>query len=193
MDLRFPLTSVTVQLLEKWSPAWQIKTEQMALISVKKLIFLTCHVKDYLKCLDGDRHLVAGSHQNPLATCHPAWWPSREQEPTSSPSGLRAVPLPLTCLFAGKTWPGGLFLVIWGPVASWLAFVALPFAGLTSRRIAGFSWPPWVVLRSQGMADSNDYQVCMSPGLPFLRLGSLFLLSLVLIIKTQRPHLGGGP
>ena len=36
----------------------------------------------------------------------------------ASPSGLKAAPLPMTCLLAGWAWPGELFLAILGPVAS---------------------------------------------------------------------------
>ena len=79
----------------------------------------------------------------------------------------------------------GFFLALSGPVASWLAFVAFLLVGLTSRWIVGLSWPPWVVLRSQDMADSNGYQLCMSPGLSFLQLS---LWSLVLITEYSKGH-----
>ena len=46
------------------------------------------------------------------------------------------------------------------------------------------SLPLWVVLRSQGMADSYDHQFCLTPGLSVFTLGSLFLLSLFSIINT---------
>ena len=39
------------------------------------------------------------------------------------------------------------------------------------------------------MTDTNSYQFCTSPGLSFLTLGSLFLLSLVLIIKYPKGHI----
>ena len=39
------------------------------------------------------------------------------------------------------------------------------------------------------MADSNDHPFCMSPGLPAFILGSLFLLSLISIIKYPKGHL----
>ena len=39
------------------------------------------------------------------------------------------------------------------------------------------------------MAVSNSYLLCVSPGLSFLTLDSLFLLSLVSIIKYLKGHM----
>lgn len=32
-----------------------------------KIDLLICHIRDHLGLLDGDRHLMVGSHQNPWA------------------------------------------------------------------------------------------------------------------------------
>lgn len=68
--------------------------------------------------------------------------------------------------------PGVLSANLSGLLACILAF---SLVGLISRWIVRLSWPPWVVLRSQGMTDSNNYQLCMNPGLSFFMLGSVLL------------------
>lgn len=148
---------------------------------------LSCHFKDYPGLMVIDILLrgaarIPGLLQSPSMAILGVGAPLPTLE-------LRVVPLPMTCLFAGWAWPGGLFLVILGPMASWLASVTFPIVDLTPRWIVGLSWPRWVVLKSQSTADSNGYQLCMCPDLFFLTLGSLFLLNLISVIKYPKGHI----
>ena len=83
----------------------------------RKINFLTCHIKDCLGVLSGDRL------ESPGCLNHPAWM-SWEQV---SPFPLGTSPLPMACLQAGHRL-GGSFWQISGPIASWLAFLAFPFS-----------------------------------------------------------------
>ena len=149
--------------------------------------FLTCHIKDHLGLLNGDRHLIVGSCQNPWATSviqhgHlgsrrplPLWdwgqslfqWPVRLQTghgPGGSSDTLGSSSQ-LTC--------------IWSK----------PLAGFTSRWMVKLPWHPRIVLRLQDMADSYGHQFSLRPGLAVFTLGFLFLLSLISIIKYPKGHL----
>lgn len=75
----------------------------MVPLSIKKKIkinFLSCQVKDYQELLDGDRHLILGSCQNPQAASVIQHGHLRSGSPPCS-SGLRAVSHPMTCLSEG--------------------------------------------------------------------------------------------
>ena len=98
--------------------------------------FLSCHFKDHLGLLDGDRYLrrvgVGHCRQNPGAASV-VWHGHLRIRSPSPPLGPGTVPLPVTCLFTDWAWTWGHFLAFMGTVASWLAFEAFCLAGFSSR------------------------------------------------------------
>ena len=132
--------------------------------------FLTCHFKDHPGLLDGDKTSCWGELPESLDhLSHPAQ-PSQDWE-TPSPSGLNR--LTSNDLSADWAWTRDFLLPLLGPVASWLTFKAFPLAGFTSRRMVKLPWPPWVVLRLQGIADCYGHQFSLRPGLLVYVLDSL--------------------
>ena len=158
--------------------------------SIKKSIF--CHVKDYPRLLDGD-WLLTGGWVVPTRIPRPPQSSSMAISGAAAPSptGLRAVPLPMNSLFASWAWSGGSF------------WQCRPSGQLTSVCNVAPCWSylqmdSWTFLdplgwpEDTGMTDSNSCQLYMSPGLSFPTLGPLFSWAWSLLLNTQRPHLGVG-
>ena len=118
---------------------------------------------------------------------HPAW-PYREQEP---PFTLRTGDSSTSNdLFVCRLSMGqGVLLVLWSSMASWLTSEAFFLAGLPLRWMVKLPQPPWAVLSLQCMANSYSHQFSLIHGLPVFTLGSLFLLSLISIIKYSKRQL----
>ena len=135
-----------------------------------------------------NRHLIEGSCQNPWAASVIQHGHLGSRSPPShfGTEGSRS-PSDLFVCRLGMPW--GALSGDLGPVVSWLASVTFSLVDLTPGWRVGLSWPHWVVLKSQSMADSNGYQLCMSPDMFFLTWDSLFLLSLVSIIKYPKSHI----
>lgn len=146
-----------------------------------KTDFLTRHIRHHPGLPAGDRHLLWVSRRKPWATSGVGVALSGTRP--LRPFRTGTAPFGTTFPSAGRQ----------GLRGSFRHFRACGPGDLHLKHFPGWSYlltdgetslPLWVVLRSQGMADSYDHQFHLTPGLYVFTLGSLFLLSLFSIINT---------